>query len=98
MILHLLQKNHLLKSSIILGDYLISSFNFLMRNIAADPMFSINPPSMIPTYESQLIGAVKKYIIVTDNIVIPAIISKYATNFVIDTVCSRSTIYKENWA
>ena len=69
-----------------------------MKNIAAAPMFSINPPTMIPTYESQLIGDVKKYIIVTDNIAIPAIINKYATNFVIDTVCSRSTIYKENWA
>ena len=63
---------------------LISSFNFLIRNIAAPPMFSIIPPDIIPMYESQLIGAVKKYIIVADNITIPPIISKYDTNFAID--------------
>ncbi len=59
-------------------------------------MPSINPPTMIPTYESQLIGTVEKYIIVANNIEIPAIISKYATFFATDTACSRSMIYKEN--
>ena len=47
-------------------------------------MFSIIPPDIIPMYESQLIGAVKKYIIVADNITIPPIISKYDANFAID--------------
>ena len=47
-------------------------------------MFSIIPPDIIPMYESQLIGAVKKYIIVADNIEIPPIISKYDANFAID--------------
>ena len=55
-------------------------------------MFSIIPPDIIPMYESQLIGAVKKYIIVADNITIPPIISKYDTNFAIDITWSRSMI------
>jgi len=68
-----------------------------MKLINAVPKLSINPPTMIPTHESQLMGLVKKYIIVTNNIVIPVIISKYATNFAIDTTFSRSMSYKENW-
>ena len=68
----------------------MSSFNFLIRNSAAAPMLSIIPPDIIPTYEIQLIGAVKKYKIVADNMAIPAMISKHATNFVTDIVFSRS--------
>ena len=68
----------------------------MIRNIAAPPMFNIIPPDMMPKYESQLIGAVKKYIIVADSIPIPEIISKYATNFATEIAFSRSMIYKEN--
>jgi hypothetical protein len=51
---------------------------------------------MTPTYESQPPETVKKYIIAANNIMIPVIISKYATNFATNTTCSRSMIYKEN--
>ena len=53
-------------------------------------------PTITPTQESQPPETVTKYIIVANNIVIPAIISKYATNFATNTTCSRSIIYKEN--
>ena len=70
----------------------MSSFNFLIRNSAAAPMLSIIPPDIIPTYEIQLIGAVKKYKIVADNMAIPAMISKHATNFATDIAFSRSIV------
>ena len=51
---------------------------------------------MTHTTTIKFTGPVAKYIIAANNIVIPAIISKYATNFATDTTCSRSKIYKEN--
>ena len=77
--------------------YLISSFNFLIYLNPVAPMPSINAPTITQPTTTKFPGPVIKYIIAANSIMIPAIISKYATNFATTTACSRSTIYKENW-